>query len=286
MRPSLRKLLLVGVAASLLGVGAGFAPPSARAYHTYKERLLDDTAYSLSRREARLGLMQLSYGIFDQLQVTTYTFPWILGAIFQEVAPNIELKSTFYDKRKFALSASVGFLTGTIKQTDDTKVRYFVVPVSIAASVRINSAISVHTSTRLTGTKFPGGTQAGGNEIEGALVVNIMQLWGVFEWRLSRVTAFTLTARWVPWASNTVVQGDINIGDNTDGTIEAELRTQLQNAWAIVPGFVFSWARTNLKLGVGYGDLFLPGIGLVVPGAFPRVGTPTPVVEFDVFVRF
>jgi len=36
----------------------------------------------------------------------------------------------------------------------------------------------------------------------------------------------------------------------------------------------------------GYGDLFLPGIGLVVPGAFPRPGTPAPVLEFDVFVRF
>jgi hypothetical protein len=65
-----------------------------------------------------------------------------------------------------------------------------------------------------------------------------------------------------------------------------EIDTPLKNTYAFVPGFVFSWARANIKFGVGYGDVFLPGISLVVPGAFPRAGTPTPVVEFDVFVRF
>ena len=286
MRKSIRHLLLVGLVASILGVGVGLAPGSARAYHTYKTRLLDDTAYSLHRREARLGLMQLSYGILDWLQVTTHTFPWILGTIFQEVAPNVELKSTFYNKRKLALSASVGFLTGTIKQTDNTKVRYYLVPVALAASVRVHSDISVHLSARMTAADFLSGTQVGGTDIEGAAVVNIAQLWGVFEWRLTRVTAFTLTVRWVPYAGRVTFQGDIDIGDDTAGTIEGEIGTRLKNSYSFVPGFVFSWARANLKLGVGYGDLFLPGIGLVVPGAFPRAGTPTPVVEFDVFVRF
>jgi hypothetical protein len=287
MRETVRKLLLVGVAASLLGVSVGFAPSSARAYHTYKERILDDTAYSLARREARIGLIQLSYGILDQLQVTTYTFPWILGAIFQDVAPNVELKSRFYDKRKLALSASVGFLTGTILQTDDTKLRYVVVPITAASSVRINSDISIHTTAGFTATGFPGGTtQAGGRDVAGAVVISLLQLSEMFEWRLSRVAAFTLTVRWIPWVDNADFQATIDIEAGTDATIEADVTTQLENAWSIIPGFVFSWARANLKFGVGYGDLFLPGIGLVVPGAFPRSGTPAPVVEFDVFVRF
>lgn len=287
MRKSVGNLLLVGASAGLLAVGVGFAPRSARAYHTHEVRLLDDTAYSLHRREARLGLMQLGYGILDQLQVTTYTFPWILGAIFEEVAPNVELKSTFYDKRKLALSASVGFLTGTIAQTDGAKLRYVVVPMSAASSVRINSQISVHTEARFAATGFPAATtQAGGTDIEGAVVVNLLQLSEMFEWRLTRIVAFTFAVRWVPWAGNSVLRGTIDIDDSTDGTIEAEASTELLNTWAIVPGCVFSWARANLKLGVGYGDLFLPGIGLVIPGAFPRAGTPTPVFEFDVFVRF
>lgn len=286
MRKSLGKLLLVAVAGSVVA-SLGPWPSSARAYHTYKERLLDDTAYSLYRREARLGLLKLSYGIIDQLQVSTYTYPWILGAIFEEVAPNVELKSTFYNRGKLALSASVGFLTGTIKQTDNAKVRYFVVPVGVAASVRVDSRSSVHLGGWFSAADFPGGAQAGGADVEGAVVVNLLQMYGMFELRMSRVVAFTLLTRWVPYVSDSVFQGDINIDDNTGGTIEAEISTEdLKNAWAIVPGFVFSWARANFKLGVGYGSLFLPGINLLVPGVRPRQGTPAPVLEFDVFVRF
>ena len=82
-------LLLVVLAVGLTAGAWGAHPSSARAYHTYKTRLLDTTAYSLHRREARLGLMKLSYGIFDQLQVSTYTIPWLLGLILEDVAPNL-----------------------------------------------------------------------------------------------------------------------------------------------------------------------------------------------------
>jgi hypothetical protein len=287
MREPVRKILLVVSAVTIVGVGVGFAPASARAYHTSQERILDNTAYSLHRREVRLGLMQLGYGILDQLQITTYTFPWILGAIFQEVAPNLELKSTFYDERKLALSAAVGFVTSTIQQTEDTKVRYFLVPVGVTSSVRINSDVSVHTGGIFTATQFTGDTQPGGIEIEGAVVANLLQLTGTFEWRLSRVAAFTFNARFTPYVSKAVFHGSIGIDDNTSGTIEVEQSLDdLKNTWAIVPGFLFSWERANLKLGVGYGDLFLPGIGLVVPGAFPSPGIPSPILDFDVFVRF
>jgi hypothetical protein len=287
MREPVGKLLLVAATASLAGMCVGFAASSARAYHTYEERLLDGTAYSLHRREARLGLMQLSYGILDQLQVTTYTLPWILAPIFEDVVPNVELKSTFYDKRKLALSASVALFTGTIQQIDNTKIRYFIIPIGVTASVRLNSDVSVHTGGTFTATDFTGVAEAGGADVEGAVVVNLLQLSATIEWRTSRVTAFTLTTRWIPYVSDSVLQGTIDIDENTGGTIEAEVDTDaLMNAWAIIPGVVFSGARANFRLGVGYGSLFLPGIGLVVPGLRPRSGTPTPVLDFDVFVRF
>ena len=66
-----RTILLVTLVVGVTSAGMGLHPSSARAYHTYEERLLDTTAYSLQRRRVRLGLMQLSYGILDQLQVTT-----------------------------------------------------------------------------------------------------------------------------------------------------------------------------------------------------------------------
>ena len=142
MHEPIRKLFLVVVIAGPLAGASALAPSPAQAYHTYQARFLDSTAYSLQRRNFRLA-------IFDQLQVTTYTAPWLLGAIFEDVAPNIEFKSTFYDHNRLALSGSFAFITGTI-------------------------------------------------DIEGAAVVDVLQLWAMAEWRLSRVVAFTFTVRWVP----------------------------------------------------------------------------------------
>jgi hypothetical protein len=275
-------LLLVILVVVATSAGMGLQPSSARAYHTYKERLLDTTAYSLSRREARLGLMNLSYGIIDQLQVTTYTMPWLLGLIFEDVAPNLELKSTFYDRKKLALSVSAGFLTGTIQQPDQTKIRYFLFPVSAAASVRINSDVSTHVGARYTAVDGDAETQPGGTAVEGALVVDFLQLWAMAEWRLSRVVAFTFTLRWVPYVSDLVLNANIDAGNPT---ISAQLQgdlSELQNSFAIVPGFVFSWDRANIRLGVGYSDFFVEGFYVVVPGdVLSNVS-----IEFDVFVRF
>ena len=279
---SKRTLLLVVLVLGATSAGMEIHPSSARAYHTYKERLLDTTAYSLHRREARLGLMNLSYGIIDQLQVTTYTMPWLLGLIFEDVAPNLELKSTFYDRKKLALSVSAGFLTGTILQPNETKIRYFLLPVSAAASVRINSDVSTHLGARYTAVNGDADTQPEGTAIEGALVVDFLQLWAMAEWRLSRVVALTFTVRWVPYVSNLVLNGTVDAGNPTIGAqIKGDL-SELQNSFAIIPGFVFSWNRANLRLGVGYSDFFVEGFYLVVPGdVLSNVS-----IEFDVFVRF
>jgi hypothetical protein len=271
-------ILVVGVTFA----GTALDPPTAKAYHTYRERLLDTTAYSLYRKEARLGLMQLSYGILDELQVTTYTMPWLLGLIFEDVAPNIEFKSTLYNQRRLALSVSAGFLTGTILQPNDTKIRYFLVPVSAAASTRISNEVSLHLGARYTAVNGDAETQPGGTAVEGALVVDFLQLWGMFEWRLSHVVAFTFTMRWVPYVSDLVLNGTVDAGNPT---IRAQLQgdiSALRNSFAIIPGFVFSWERANLRLGVGYSDFFVEGFYLVVPGdVLNNISA-----EFDVFVRF
>ena len=277
-----RTILLVTLLTGVTWAGMGFQPEPAHAYHTYEERLLDTTAYSLQRRRVRLGLMNLSYGILDQLQVTTYTMPWLLGLIFEDVAPNLELKSTFYDRKRLALSVSAGFLTGTIQQTDNSRVRYFLMPIALAASVRINSDVSVHLGTRFTAVTGGADAQSGGDQIEGALVIDFIQLYGMAEWRLSRVVAFTFTLRWVPYVSDAIVNGSLS-GTNPTADIRLAVATDdLKNAFAVVPGFVFSWERANIRLGVGYSSFFVDGFYVVIPGNTLHNVSP----EFDVFVRF
>ncbi len=275
-------LLLVVLVVGVMSAGMGFYPSSARAYHTYEERLLDTTAYSLARRRVRLGLMQLSYGIIDQLQVTTFTMPWLLGALFEDVAPNLALKSTFYDRRRLALSVSAEFLTSTILQPDDTKIRYFLLPVTAAASVRINSDVSTHFGARFTAVNGDAESQPEGAAVEGTVVVDFLQLWGMVEWRLSRVVAFTFTVRWVPYVSDLAVNGTVDAGNPAIRIgLQADL-SALQNSFALIPGFVFSWERANIRLGVGYSDFFVDGFYLVIPGDVLSNISP----EFDIFVRF
>ena len=77
----------------------------------------------------------------------------------------------------------------------------------------------------------------------------------MFEGRLSKVVAFTFTVRWVPWVSDTIVRGELT--GNPGGNIQLEVELiDLKNAFAFIPGFVFSWRRANIRLGVGYGDIF------------------------------
>lgn len=259
-------------------------PSSARAYHTDKIRLLDSTAYSLPRRDLRLGLMKISYGIIDQLQVSTYTMPWLLGLILEEVAPNLELKSTFYDRRRLALSASFGFVEGAYQDAlTKTEVRYLLYIAKLASSVRLNSRLRLHIGGQYTATDFVGEAEPADTDLQGAAVVDLLQLWGMFEWRLSRVVALTLTLRWVPWASDVLVRGEVVIDPNTGATVGINVEfVDLTNAYAIIPGFVFSWKRANIRVGVGYGNFFIEGFGLVAPASALHNVSP----EFDVFVRF
>ena len=301
MHPSLRKLLLVAVICTM-SVGASGVPSTARAYHTYKERILDTTAYSLERHEFRLGVMKLSYGIFKYLQISTYTLPWLAGLFLDEFetigSPNIELKSTLIDRRRFALSVSFEFLWGRVAactnpminpggqvcttEAELSSVDWLVYPISVTSSVRINSRVSVHIGAQYTATQATGGTRPYESDISGSAVVDMLQLYGMFEWRLSRVVALTLTTRWLPYVSQTVVRGEFVVDEDTGAVIGIEADILDSNAFAVIPGAVFSWNRANIRLGVGYGAFFVDPVGLVVPASVLNFISP----ELDIFVRF
>jgi len=307
MRPSLRNHLLVAVLVAS-SVVASTQPSKARAYHTYRERLLDTTAYSLHRRELRLGLMKLSYGIFKWLQFSTYTAPWLLGLFLDDLqtfgSPNIEFKSTLLDRRRLALSVSAGFVWGRVSSCTDpvsqqdpndpnelvtcitdgefTDVDWLVFPLSVTSSIRINSRVSVHIGAQYTATMAAGQSEPADSQVSGSAVVDMLQIYGMFEWRLSRVVALTLTTRWLPYVSQPVVRGELVIDENTGATIGVQVDVLDDNAFAVVPGAVLSWKRANLRLGVGYGAFFVEPFGLVVPASVFSYISP----ELDVFVRF
>jgi hypothetical protein len=142
--------------------------------------------------------------------------------------------------------------------------------------------VSTHFGALYTAVDGDADSQPEGTAIEGAVVVDFLQLWGMFEWRLSRVVAFTFTLRWVPYVSDLILNGSVDAGNpSISASLQGDL-SDLRNAYAIIPGFVFSWERANIRLGVGYSDLFVEGFYLVVPGEV----LSNVAFEFDVFVRF
>jgi hypothetical protein len=110
----------------------------------------------------------------------------------------------------------------------------------------------------------------------------MLQIYGMFEWRLSRVVALTLTTRWLPYVSQPVVRGEFVIDGDTSANIGVQLDVLDNNAFAVIPGAVFSWNRANIRLGVGYGAFFVEPVGLALPASVLNNISP----EFDVFVRF
>ncbi|MEM9728917.1 MAG: hypothetical protein AAF997_10050, partial [Myxococcota bacterium] len=92
-----------------------------------------------------------------------------------------------------------------------------------------------------------------------------------------------LTGRWLPYVSDTIARAEVRVDDATGAIIEIEVEVfDLKNAFAVIPGAVFSWKRANLRLGIGYGDFFVESVGLVIPGSLVK----NIAAEFDVFVRF
>ena len=79
----------------------------------------------------------------------------------------------------------------------------------------------------------------------------------------------------VPYVSDLVLNATVDAGNPTIGAqLQGDL-SALKNAFAVIPGFVFSWDRANIRLGVGYSDFFVEGFYVVVPGtaAHPRRGS-------------
>ena len=77
------------------------------------------------------------------------------------------------------------------------------------------------------------------------------------------------------------VEGEDQLDDQTTVEIEGEASsTDNSRPWNAALGAHFHWSSVNLRVGVGYGNFFVPRIGLTArlyQGVVP---------DFDFYVRF
>jgi hypothetical protein len=142
-----------------------------------------------------------------------------------------------------------------------------VVPFDLVGSWRINDRWSVspglvYTAVTLKGSYDPA-------ELEGAAAVSNLQLVSTLEWRVSTVTAFVLHGRYLAFQN---ASGRVSSTLHPDKFTTVDLRAVASTdaldfpfAFSLVPSAVFSWDVFNLRLGLGYGNLSVPGVNLVLP---------------------
>lgn len=284
-RQQRRRLVAACIALAIICFALCLLPGRAQAYHTDKDRIIDFTAYTLNQNQARLGIFSLEYGIIDQIMVGTYTVPWIAYAVTGKTMVNgfIKVQPLKIGKLAMSLRGTVFYINAqdiTILDIfEHGNVKATFLPITAAASYAFNDTWGL----TLEGTfvKVFGNADANiqDSDFKGSGAQDNIQLATQIEWRVSRVVALTLRGRWVPWASAAALESTVTLDAGGQLEVSAAATMPITNAWAVIPGVALSWGVFNLEVGLGYGNIFLPGIGLVT-------GNKYPAPELDIYARF
>jgi hypothetical protein len=255
----------------------------AAAYHSERQRGISGTAFALHRDEWEVGLFSVDYGLFEQLQLGTYTVPWLA------VIPNLQLKLTLFRNDRWAVALRPGMYYADLSLPrklygvgpEDTTIKLWLFPiegyVSVVLAPRFTlTASGVYTAVTGSGHYDP-------QDFEGTAAASNAQVGLGLEWRVNQVTALTFQARLVAFQQAGGV-GSINVDLDSATTADVKAKgsptfVDANKGYSVAVSALFSWSSFNLRVGMGYGNYNVPGMNLVVPKRLPF-----PI--FDLFWRF
>jgi hypothetical protein len=263
-------------------LAAAFVCQDARAYHTFEQRIVDGTAYTLRKGDLRLGLFKEQYGILEPLTFGTYFWPWLVRV------PNAHLKWRFWFEDPVALAILLGgfrFDTENLSRLDEHagSAEITVVPLELFASYRFGDDFTLSGSSAYTEVRLSGNLSR--DDFEGAAegAVDNLQLTSSLEWRVSRVTAIVLQGRYLVFQRSRG-RGSFAFKPDEFSTIEGYGAAEsdaldFKGTGSVVASAVFSWRTFNLRAGLGYGNINLGGVNFILP----RKGL---VPDFDLYWLF
>jgi len=246
------------------------APGPAWAFHAGDEHLIDGTAHTLQAREWRFGVWDIAWGPTGWLTVDTYVWPWLKKVV------NVSAKLRLWAGDAWALSARLGYFRVNAQDLapDASPVIFHVVPVELAASWRFAPSWELSVTGVYTPIVQKGVYDA--DDFKGAAGYTNTQLAWALEWRLNERWALFLRARHLL---------HMQVGGKLEQTWAVDAYTTIQTQGAassqdvgdlgfprtfqIVPGFAYSRASFNLELGLGYGNLHVPGVNVFLPIRWP-----------------
>jgi hypothetical protein len=247
------------------------------ARHTAESPVTLDSAYTLQRYEWRISIWRLDFGLFEDIDVGTYIWPWVFKA------PNLHAKWDFLHLGDWTFAAGLGFarLDSSSIDKDVTPFELNIIPFELMGSWRAGDSVTLSLGGVYTkvGVKGSGGE----SELKGAAAVTNLQLVTTLEWRWSQVTAWTTHFRYLAYQDTSAAA---TITFQPDPYTKVDFLAaggtdvlDVKNAWSVVSGFFWSWDWFNLRLAVAYGHWSVPAVNFVLPERFV-------IPELDVYLRF
>jgi len=257
----------------------------AAGYQEQGSERVDRTAYTLKGGELSLGIRTAELGIVDELMIGTYVPTWFAGPVLGEPIPTgfVKLRDPFHGPfalsvRAAAVYVDADVLASRYLENPGSTASVWILPLSLAASYRFGKRFSQSVEGTYVGVAAAG-DRAGHASIRGAVTSTNVTLSTLSELRLSRVFALTLLAKLM------VYRGDAHVTTEFETeTTEVSANLGAEKPYsgvvaAIVPGFSLSFSHVNFELGVGYGNIWLPGVELPIRGR-------SIVPEGNLYVRF
>ena len=240
--------------------------------------ILDATGYLLRRGTVELGLFYLGYGITDWFNVGIHPLPYIAAPLLKGGAGNVSAKFgvPFTEWLDVGLE---GNLTWVRIDNDGGRTRGFIYPITLAASAQATPEQNYSLAMRYVGVNGGNETDRQSQELEGAAITRLFQVIVDGRYRITETTAIYARGYVEPWDQNLNVDSEIQLDQQTTVQIEGEAAAAEERIpWSALAGAHFRWGSINLRVGVGYGNYFIPRLSLpVFRSVFP---------DLDFYARF
>jgi hypothetical protein len=237
-----------------------------------------------------VGLDYQSFGIGPRLCLSTMLAGYLLWPFTGDVAPNITVRigAIRLDPFYFALESGVVFVILGDKTEDilgdavgaGVSTNFYSIPVIGAVSYHPMDAFLISFDVGYFFSSAGVNANASFGESEGMLAGDSLQVGVTTQYAFNKTVAITLKWRYVAWAPDIPFEFDVQVDPDTKLKLAGNVQvSSLENAFQVVPGIAFSWRIFNLRLGVGYGHVFIPTLGLVssYEGVIP---------DFELYFRF
>jgi hypothetical protein len=241
---------------------------------------LSATGYLLPQGDVELGIFFMGVGVTDWLTVGLMPAPWVIAPILGGVSINLSVKGGIPIGRFVNLALEVNPLWLNI-DTEDTSTHGVVLPFNLAASVHPAPRQSYSLGFRYVAVEGVNNSEVESQEIAGTALTRMMQVIAQAQYQLTGAVALYVQGALQVWEQELQVDGEDQLDDQTTVEVDgAASSTNNSRPWNAVVGAHFHWSSVNLRLGVGYGNFFVPRIGLAA-----RLYTGV-VPDFDFYVRF